>query len=865
MKDLGQDACNRSLTSLNSSAGPVRESQDLKGLAGVSQGRPLNQPGDSSSVDATQSSFAVLQRCTKSNLENALTQPNKDCHGFNLLLNANAQGNRTSCRRESTNSENSTKQNFCNETDRRKGEKQSGKESTSKEKDISERSQTAMDRKQRESVKSSCGSGNGRQQHDDPVTARRSGRSKSPSCYPQHASSSPPDSSRSHVDTQSRKDEFRNKQGQERQSRHTEVSGSRSEKSSSDKLHQKTENRGTREHHRKEERRQDGMSSSERRRTRSDGIKEYEHRRTQSEERYRPDEKHNSRGERRSSRSETSKEHERWSARDSGTTRGVGNKVDKIPVNDGKERSRTDVRENRRHASPGKPHHGAQNLRKDQDDKRRTSGRTEESSRSKASSSHDNSRGDPAISSERHGVKERDDKEKRIGTPDQGSKDALDNARIPKISEDGNVQADSLANARRKSPPVTVTNSCDSSAMHEESSPKRKLTFMEILNLTVSPNKRQNNSEQAKEPILPPPEDTLVSISPEDKSSLDVGEEFCVIDDALDDSMAPLTATTTHPCDDEPPASLEGKGKELELPKSLDGDLSETRPMDGTDSEMQECESVTKGDDSDVRPTSISQKSVADKTAVPEVSLLPESAKPVDSSSVPLTDVGCREQDSQASVKNAKDERRIGTKNSKEEGQTHDKPEASVQNETSQQEVVTSVKATTTAKACSNTDPFVSLEVVSSTVNVENNHQRKETAAVSDTEMTQGLENPDPCPGPRVGPSTEAININTTAQEEEIPLEQASSSEPDSTENGMDISRPSRSVLVPHDEDSMMLTLSNIKVIPEPISPLTSPVRQIKKSQQQRLGKEQHVKSLSKGQCTMGLLSLSPKVFFGLF
>ncbi|KAB5517150.1 hypothetical protein PHYPO_G00186140 [Pangasianodon hypophthalmus] len=867
-RERGQDAYNRSLASLNSPAGPVRESQDLKrdkGLTEVSEGRPLNQPGDSSSVDATLSSSVVLQRCTRSNLENPLNRQNKDSHGLDLPSNPtaqdhrHAQDSRTSCSKEressSTNSETSSRQNVCDETDSRKGVKQSGKERSSKEKDISEKSQTKTDknrseRDQRESAKSSCGSGNGqRHQHDDPVTLKRSGRSRSPSSHPRHTFSSTPDSSRSNADTQSRKEEFRHKQGQERQSGHTEVSGSRSEKSSSDKLHRKTEKRGTREHHRKEERRQEGMSSSERRRTRSDGIKEYEHRKTQSEEGNRPVEKNSNRGERRSTRSETSKEHERQNTQDSSTTRRMNNKADNIRINDGKDRSRTD--ENRLHASPVKPNHNAQNLRKNKDDKRRTSGRTEESSRSKASSSRDDSKG--YISSDRHSVKEsikgkgRVDKEKQIGTPDKGSKNTPDNAGIPKMSEDGNIQVESLTKARKNSP-IRLTTSCDSSAMAEESSPKRKLTFMETLNLTVSPIKRQNSSEQAKEPVQPPPEDTLVSNSTKDRSSFEVGEEFCVIDevvdDSVDDSLALPTSTTTQPHYKEPPTSLEVKGKELELPERFDGDLSKTRSgkMDGTDSEIKEDESITKADfvNTDVCPTSISQKCVVDKTAVPEVPLAPERAKPVDSLSVTLTDVSCKEQDSQASVKKDKERRRIGTQNSSEGGQIDDKPEASVQNDIPQQEVATSILATATAKTCSNTDPSVFLEVVSSTVSVENNHQSKETITVSDMDITRGLENPDPCPGPLVGPNAEVINVNTVLPE------QASSSEPDSTENEMEISRPSRSVLVPHDEDSMMLTLRNIKVIPEAISPLTSPVRQIKKSQQQHLGKEPHVKSLSK-------------------
>lgn len=807
-RERGPDTYNRGMSSLNSLAGPARESQDLKrdkGSTEVPQGRSLNHPSGSSVVDPAPSSSVVLRSCTRSNLENPLNQQNKDCHGLDSLPNPSAEDQRhargsrkteaeqQSCGREtentSTNSGTSTWPNVCDEPDSRKGTKPCGKESASKEKDVSEKSQSKLDRnragrEQREVAKSSCGtSGDQRRQH---------------------ASSSTPDSSRSNADAPSRKEELQHKQGQERPSRHTEVSGGRSEKSSSDKSHQKTEKRGVREHHRKEERRQECTSSSERRHTRSDGIREYDHRKTQSEERNRSDEKNVSRGERRSTRSETSKEPERQSARDSGTTRGVGNKADKLHTSDGKDRSCTDVRENRRHASPGKPQRGAPNLRKDLDNKRRTSGRTEESSRSKASGSHDD---------DIHSVKEsikgkgRNGKEKLTGTPDKGSKNAPDN-----VTEGGSLQADGLANTIRKSP-----------VRLEESSPKRKLSFMETLNLTVSPIKKQNNSERAKGPVPP--------------VQFEFGEEFCVVDevedDSLDDSAVLPAKTTPQQHVKEPATSLEVKAKEPELTKRFDGDLSKTLSgkMHATDSEIQEDAFVK----SDVCPASISEIRVVDKTAVQEVSLLLERPKQVSSPSVPLTDV-------------KKDEgRRIGSTNSSEEGLIHDKPE--VQNDTSQQEVDTSVNATATTKTSSNMDPSVCLEVVSSTVGVDNNRQSKETVAVSATEVTQGLENPDPCPGPLVGPSVEAID----AQEEGIPPEQASPLEPDSTENELEISRPSGSVVVPHDEDSMMMTLSNIKVIPEAISPLTSPVRQIKKSQQQRLGKEPHVKSLSKGWCTVFL------------
>ncbi|XP_040016021.2 CASP8-associated protein 2 [Gasterosteus aculeatus] len=57
---------------------------------------------------------------------------------------------------------------------------------------------------------------------------------------------------------------------------------------------------------------------------------------------------------------------------------------------------------------------------------------------------------------------------------------------------------------------------------------------------------------------------------------------------------------------------------------------------------------------------------------------------------------------------------------------------------------------------------------------------------------------------------------------------------------------PSSSVPLLHDEDSMMNTLSNLKRIPDAISPLRSPIRITKRSHLHLLGKPSHVKSLQK-------------------
>nr|XP_046229317.1 CASP8-associated protein 2 [Scatophagus argus] len=59
-------------------------------------------------------------------------------------------------------------------------------------------------------------------------------------------------------------------------------------------------------------------------------------------------------------------------------------------------------------------------------------------------------------------------------------------------------------------------------------------------------------------------------------------------------------------------------------------------------------------------------------------------------------------------------------------------------------------------------------------------------------------------------------------------------------------SEPSSSVPLLHDEDSMMRTLSNLKRIPDAISPLRSPVRITKRSYLHVHGKPGHVKSLEK-------------------
>ena len=71
--------------------------------------------------------------------------------------------------------------------------------------------------------------------------------------------------------------------------------------------------------------------------------------------------------------------------------------------------------------------------------------------------------------------------------------------------------------------------------------------------------------------------------------------------------------------------------------------------------------------------------------------------------------------------------------------------------------------------------------------------------------------------------------------------------------------KPSSSVPLLHDEDSMSRTLSNLKRIPDAISPLRSPIRITKRGHVHVHGKPGHVKSLQKGNVS---LITKPKLNF---
>ncbi|XP_076872535.1 CASP8-associated protein 2 [Brachyhypopomus gauderio] len=969
--------------SLNSNSGPTKESHDRKEDPALTEAshhqgesslsRPPVYPGPSTNV--TPAAFSVFPRCTRSDPEAPVYSQNKNSDGIGSSYHQHLQNQRhvqshqisASKRRENMCSEAEVPASYNGFTaDLEVHEETCGKQADgsegylvtlsekpndlsrglerhSDENDYSGKHHSEVDKNQSqteriEPLKMTCVSSQDQCQKEAPLALRRSGRSKSPSSQPQSVSTPKLDLRISRESCVERTDALahglkeglldnrgevrhRGEQGGsgDRRGTHNSVS----EVSCVTKSDRNVDKRGTKEHHRKEERRPQDVSSSERRRTRSDGSREHKNTR-HSEGRNRPE--GNSRGDGRSTGSEKSK-HKQRSAKTSehGVSKGAGDKLSNKCDKDSRNRSHADIRESRRDTSDK---YGARcnvpTRRKDHKhgmDKRKGPGRTEEQSIPTISSCDPSRDGKNSLShisqenSDSSSIKEkcvdvdydkerrRADKGKLTTSLDRKSNDSFlaeENTRSVspekcRVNEDGltsdTVEAERVATVQS---PSALINNSDGPAMAEESTPKRKLTFMETLNLTLSPVKKQSQPATANEPTGIPARDTLEVASFEDEVSFELGEEFCVIDEiensqlsveAVDETPASTSGAVTQdaaashapsslniqpnesqdatPSSTEPSANVQNaevKENDLDFPKRFDRGIHEnlTTPLEeiAIDSEPQGKESVAIPDHSGESTTTICRRRketsqcALNQTTVAEIHVSAEEPEAVVGPSVPSVEAVCKDLESPYSTHNLEDENiQISSKHCQADNQPDPKVSPSKQSDAFQEEVSTSVDTQAISKTSYDSDASVSLEVVSSTVGVDFKPQNQDSCADSQaticiTEITKSLEKPASCSGSLEGPWAEVANISSSSTEKRTHQEQTS--EPDSTENESQNSKPSSSTVVPHDEDSMMLTLSNIKVIPEAISPLTSPVRQTKKIQEQHLGKEQHVKSLSK-------------------
>lgn len=448
---------------------------------------------------------------------------------------------------------------------------------------------------------------------------------------------------------------------------------------------------------------------------------------------------------------------------------------------------------------------------------------------------------------------------------------------------------------------VAVSNShCQTS---KDNSPDRKLSFMETLNLTLSPLKKQKQSSDTTEAI----EATSEDASFHSGRLSDIGEEFYVIDELKNSQQS------DEEMDKNPEAITAGETEDLTSSCKQTGQVvdlftavaSEKPSAEQTDMEVQEENTTESQEAVDKVPSVVktseeekgktSDSNVLDKDLLSKLTLIKESPNRVcensaedslgiidnavysntllsKTSEVVVSDNtpdsivdGCRQQDPSST---------LSEETSHMEIQRHPQTKSQDLLPASNgicQDVSCSDKAQSISKINSsrNSGSSVNMEVSSSTISADlddpsklmcdeqvgtskqDNKRAGETFENSKSiKMQHASENVKmseiSLQSPLWSQNTMAPNDSTTVGEDTMSSPQPGFLEPDSTDKE-EQTKSLNPVVFCHDEDSMMLTLRNIRVIPEPISPLTSPVRQVKKVQPQRAEKQPHVKSLIKG------------------
>ncbi|XP_051581147.1 CASP8-associated protein 2 [Myxocyprinus asiaticus] len=802
------------------------------------------------------------------------------------------------------------------------------KECNSQEMDLLQRSQNRVDgnlsqsgRTERQLTKDSCMYiENKNQQPEVPVILRSSERSKSPSfqshkTLPSEVSSQSSKSSvKTAADMETQGQEYMHNQFQDRTSSGTRQSGWRSTAcavvdDASHSQNHKMEKRNASGHQRREEKSQRESSSAERRSARTERCREHELKKQKDSDRSK---KHqgNRCSRERSNRSDGNKEYKRRSAKEADYKH--------KRCREWRSRKQVDASDSRHAISSPK----CDSKRKDIC-KGRASGRIEEPLlNSKKSHSHENSRKmEDSICPVKNASAEKDysrgkgvgkdrkrKEEERMVQKDGKSKNvALTKGDIKnhspvkhKIVREGkhskNVQDTHLESVHTQSP-STLAISKGPCKSNEDNSADRKLTFMETLNLTLSPLKKQRPPSDPMEPTGATSEEA----SPDNSRLSEFGKDFIVIDQLKNsqnsieekdkdpeqtNAIEQLDLTSSckqseqvdylftavfseKPSDEETnikvqeenvPESHEAVDKEpaifstseKEIGNTIDFNVSDNGSLSNLNLERESpssiCQNCTEDSPgiienivvSNALPTKISELTVLDNT--------PDSIVDDHQQKVPFSTVS--EEISQKRI------------------QRHSQPKSQdlipAQNGICLEDMFTDKARSIPVSNSGTTESSVTMEVSLSNnsanlddqskviCNVEVGTSRQYNEKAGDAfesqnffEISQASENMKTSEIKLSDHDTTAPS-DTTVREEAMSSVQGGSSEPDSTDKEKQILKPSSPLVFPHDEDSMMLTLRNLRVIPEPISPLTSPVRQVKNVQPQRADKQPHVKSLSK-------------------
>uniref|UniRef100_A0A8C1W8B8 CASP8-associated protein 2 n=1 Tax=Cyprinus carpio TaxID=7962 RepID=A0A8C1W8B8_CYPCA len=786
------------------------------------------------------------------------------------------------------------------------------KECNSKDKNESQKSQRRVNSKsgrtEKELIKdSSVSNENRNQQPEVPVILKSSEQSKSPSSQSHKASPSvSSQSSRSSVkttaDVETQSKGHMHNLNADRTSRETKSSGLSSTTCTVvDEASHSQNHKGKKRDASGHERNKEKSSSAERRSSRTERSRDHEQKRPKESDRSKRNEGNSSSSsssKERSNRSDSSKEYERRSVRE-------------------KDNKAEDKRSKKQVDASGQAFSSAKC------DFQREGVYNEKSSKSKGSHSYDKARkmedlkcpvkngncfGDKGIDKDRE-RKKGGLLEHRVHKH-KASKNALikDNRKnspkkhnVVRKGQDSKNEQDGHLETESPSMVAVSSNPCKTT---EDNSPNRKLSFMETLNLTLSPLKKQKQSSDSREASGVTSEDA----SPENSRLSDPGEEFFVIDE-LQSSQDNVEQE-----DEDPVPTAPAKKEDLTSSCKQSGQVvdfltavgSEKPSGEQTKLDVQEKNATKSQEAVDRAPAfvesaeekknKITESDVLDKDSLSKLTLTRESPNRVchngteDSQGIIDNSVVCNTspiKTSEVAVSdNIPDSRvegyeqqdpftNVSEENVSEEIQrsppikSQDLPPGS--NGICQDNASSSDKAQSIPKINSSriSDSSVNMEVSSSTISADlddpskvicdfeevDTSKQDSKGAGEAIETSKMIEIPHSYENlklsekyhqsPLWGENNTAPNDSTTVGEETMSSSQPGFSEPDSTEKEEQNTKSSNPVLFCPDEDSMMLTLRNIKVIPEPLSPLTSPVRQVKKVQPQRAEKQPHVKSLN--------------------
>ncbi|XP_028253579.1 CASP8-associated protein 2 [Parambassis ranga] len=417
-----------------------------------------------------------------------------------------------------------------------------------------------------------------------------------------------------------------------------------------------------------------------------------------------------------------------------------------------------------------------------------------------------------------------------------------------------------------KEPNVVQRNSV------EENSPNRKLCFMETLNLTLSP---------IKKPVLPmdgsqndlTPVDKDVENSPDEDKSQPNMEDMCVIDetdhseleaaaeDVAEESPHNLKASSSEQPD---VTDVQEKDKSETVQNSVQSTSAQCQPLNNAENQMLPGESsslpaVDSSRNHKDKPSLVSTSQVAECEPLE----VPHSPRPGNTSgSFP-------EQDSSKDgpENNTAAVTEASVPNTSVGPLTDDVPpqpkevdvSEDVAEKVNQQIPPTALPQVcppaSSTSCCDTQDSPKGFDTVSSTISLES--VPKEGLSLKEAIYVLTQSNEDSSDGgssitAEPGSSTGCIGVSkvsSTTEDKTLP-ERYSDLTVTPKKRATPVKRHENHQLgsspLLHDEDSMMRTLSNLKKIPDVISPLRSPVRITKRGLLHAHGKPGHVKSLQK-------------------